>query len=178
MSQMYKSQVGHKVLPIIRDILILIFPIFINYLNQQSKQRTYTKRLMGKQLNNRDIMSAILQTTGPVATHFTVLTASPNFILGSTYITKEQFVAAASALQDLNLGSLVTVRHIHGRPSMNFVKKPPDEIKEQLELEANADLCSPSLYEEKFKAATPACVPQGTRDKLISLGLVSKEDFK
>ena len=133
---------------------------------------------MGKQLSNRDIMSAILQTAGPVATHFTVLTASPNFILGSTYITKEQFVVAASALQDLNLGSLVTVRHVHGRPSVNFVKKSPADAKEFLELEANTDLCSPVLYEEKYKASTPACVPQGTRDKLISLGLVTEDDFK
>ena len=131
---------------------------------------------MGKQLCDRDIMSAILQTAGPVATHFTVLTASPNFILGSTYITKEQFVAAASALQDLHLGSLVTVRHVHGRPSVNFVKKRPDEVKAILEQET--DLCSPSLYEEKFKTPTPACVPQGTRDKLVSLGLVSRDDFK
>ena len=121
-------------------------------------------------LNKTNIMTAILQTPGPVSTHQTI-NKYWKFLRCSTV---KQFLAAAGELQTMNLGSMVPVTVGKGaRPTIVFVKRLPVDACRILQ--SNLDICSPQLYTDKFNGNIPKCITLRMRSYLVSNGFVSEK---
>ena len=116
-------------------------------------------------------MSAILLTAGPVVTHALVVNYGPRCLRGMAHMTKRLFKLACDQLQCANLGSIAPI----SIPQI-FIKPSPDNI--ELFLAEFSDLCSVDVYRAKYNSPSPGYITSAMKIKLISLGLVSQEDFK
>lgn len=114
----------------------------------------------------RNIMAAILQTTGPVTLH-RVLARNWKFL---NMLTVKQYLTAASSLEGLGLGSLTMQKGSHV-----FLKKSPEES--QAILEVNPDLCNPEYYKVRFFQPVSKYVPQDMQDSLVQYSLVPQHYF-
>ena len=116
-------------------------------------------------------MAAILLTSGPVSTH----KAARKLKKYLSSINISQFIKAATNLERLGLGSLVSMMTAGSRPCHVFVKKRPEEVRAVLM--DNADLCSVEDYEDRYHNPLPAAIspPQVTR--LIELGFVTVDQI-
>ncbi|XP_072016037.1 uncharacterized protein [Amphiura filiformis] len=136
--------------------------------------RGFPKRLRQKNavITSKTIMSVILLMKGPVCTNTALHSTAPAAVRN---VGKRQFLGAASALEELNLGKLVKVKPENRRPIDVFVKKEPSEIV--TDLENNMDLCSMEEYIGRFFMSTPACVEKDIRDELVKQRHVKEEFF-
>ena len=116
--------------------------------------------------SKRNIMAAILQSLGPVATH-KVVARNWKFL---RMLTVKQYLMAAQDLESANLGSLVAVETSKGRVSHVFIKKLPSEI--QPFLAANPDLCTLEYFEARFNKPVSKSVSLIERHHIARLGLV------
>lgn len=121
-------------------------------------------------MTRRNIMAAVLQSAGKVVKH-KMLVSNWKFL---NMLTSKQFVTAASDLQEIGLGSLITLP-TSSRPSQVFIKKLPQEVAPVLE--ENPDLCTVEYYAVRFNLPTSKYVTQQMREKLVSMGLVPYEWF-
>ena len=96
------------------------------------------------QMNNRNIMAAILQSRGPIVTP-AATKHNWNFL---HMMSTKQFIKAGGALQDLRLGNLVSVKTRGGKHASVFVKKAPADVA--LDLSEHPDLCSLEYYEMRY----------------------------
>ena len=85
-------------------------------------------------------------------------------------LTAKQYLAAANDLQDLDLGSVVSLKG-----SQVFIKKPPREI--QAILAGNPDLCDQEYYAMRFWQPVSKYVPQNMQDNLVNMGVVPRHFF-
>ena len=116
-------------------------------------------------------MAAILTMKGPVCTAKSIHKNGPHPIRP---IVKQQFMDAAHKLQDAHLGSLVRVHAKRGSINDVFVKKLPEHITDELEIN---NLCTLAEYEMRFHMRTPASISLDLREELIQLGFVAEEYF-
>ncbi|XP_072015436.1 uncharacterized protein [Amphiura filiformis] len=136
----------------------------------QSKRKWSFQR---KEVTIRTIMSAILLSAGPISTHYAVRRYGPKY-LRTPSIPKEQYVLAATALQEAKLGMLITVKNATGL-SDTFIKRAPSEIEE--ELRQNSDLATIEEYTFRFHAPPPACITPTMQASIIQHGLLPPGSF-
>ena len=118
------------------------------------------------------VMTAILRTIGPVLTHIAVRrNGSPIF----RRVSIELFKEAAKKLEAANLGTIVEMRLAGGKPSVVFIKKPPADVQEILEV--NPGFISPSDYAQKYNSPMLSSIPPTMAGELLSKGLVPPEFF-
>ncbi len=118
----------------------------------------------------RDIMSAILLTRGPVATHYAVVRYGPGYLRS---VSKAYYDIAAQRLQEAKLGYIVNL----SSPRTDvFVKKSPFEIQDALR--ENPDLVKIEEYVLRFNSPAQACITLNMRRKLLQLGIVGEGQFK
>ena len=118
----------------------------------------------------RDIMSAILLTRGPVATHYAVVRYGPGYLRS---VSKAYYDLAAQRLQEAKLGYIVNMTS----PRTDvFVKKLPEEAQELLH--ANHDLAKIEEYALRYNSPAQACITLNMRRKLLQLGIVGEGQFK
>ena len=111
---------------------------------------------------------AVLLAAGPVSTHLTVKNMSATFNMG---VSKAKFLSAAKQLQEANLGSVVILDKI-SRASHVFVKRPPVEARQILELPQNAGYCSYEEYEKRYDVPMPTTITAKMRECLNEQGLL------
>ena len=116
-------------------------------------------------------MSAILQTTGPVSNTKAVKNTSRS--LQSLKLTR--FHEAATELENINLGNLVTLSQKKGHAFKVFVKKPPPEAERVL-IE-NPDLCSLEKYAARYNKPPSKAIGLQLRASLAAMKLVPKKFF-
>ena len=126
-----------------------------------------------KEVTIRTIMSAILLSAGPISTHYAVRRYGPKY-LRTPSIPKEQYVLAATALQEAKLGMLVTIKNATGL-SDTFIKTAPSEIEE--DLKKNNDLATIEEYTFRFHAPPPACITPAMQASIIQHGLLPPGSF-
>ena len=145
-------------------------PVFLFFIPLQAKRKNPG---LGQNANmtKRNLMAAILQTGGPVATT-TAVTWGYKFL---RMLTKAQFEAAAKDLQAMMLGTLVSSTNARGAPSLVFVKKNPVDAAPILL--QNQDLCTPEFYVERFSLPCSKAIGKNTVDKLVAHGLVSADQM-
>ena len=114
-------------------------------------------------------MSAILVTKGPAVTYES-LKNEWSFLDTLTY---EEYLSATKELEMLELGSVASLFGSHCGVRNVFIKRLPFTARDTLK--KHSDLCSPELYSAKF--SQPSSFPQNLRDRLVSMGLVSKVLF-
>ncbi|XP_072015856.1 uncharacterized protein [Amphiura filiformis] len=118
----------------------------------------------------RDIMSAILLTRGPVATHYAVVRYGPGYLRS---VSKAYYDIAQQRLQEAKLGYIVNL----SSPRTDvFVKKLPYEIQDGLR--ENPDLAKIEEYVLRFNSPAQACITLNMRRKLLQLGIVGEGQFK
>ena len=78
---------------------------------------------------------------------------------------------AAKALQNANLGQLLTLQNI-SRLSSVFLKRSPEEVNPILTM--NPDLCTASVYAARFNLPVPACINKKVPEKLVEMGYLSE----
>ncbi len=116
----------------------------------------------------KNMMSGVLLAPGPVSTHLSVKGLSPTFNLA---ISKAKFMAAANQLQAANLGSLVVLDNI-SRSAHVFVKKPPEEVRGQLQ-----DFATDEEYSDRFSLPPASTVNMKMQEELVRLGYVPEAHF-
>ena len=119
-------------------------------------------------------MAAILQTKGPIVTP-TVAKFNWKFL---HMMSTRQFLKAAADLESLRLGRLVNLSQVAQKPSMVFLKIPPDDIMMELQMDSNADLCSIEIYTKQFHKPVSKSVSLNLRSRLVSTGLVPEKLLK
>ena len=119
-----------------------------------------------------DVMKGMLNTTGPVCNRDTTRS---NKLLRS--LKSAQFVEAATELERLHLGKLVTLAANQGKgyASYVFVKKSPDEAAQVLS--ANPDLCSLDVYSERYNKPPSKSIGFILRARLVAMKLVPKQNL-
>lgn len=123
-------------------------------------------------LTKRSIMSAILQTAGPVAITNSVRQNRKVY----RNIASEQFFEAAGELQIMGLGTLVSLAAKGTNSAQVFIKTPPAEV--DLILSVNSDLCSASTYAARYNLPSPkSSISFSLRGKLVAMKLVSQKHF-
>ena len=137
-----------------------------------SLQNQWGKLSQRAEPSKRNIMSAILQTRGPVVEH-KVVAWTWKFL---KMLTVKQFLTAANELQESNLGHVVTVPHNGGRTSTVFIKQPLDEIRDALAI--NIDLCPLDYYDTRYKLPVSKSVSLQLRASLVQNGLVPAKLLK
>lgn len=92
-------------------------------------------------------------------------------------VNKSKFQVAATRLQKLGFGSLVTLRH-QGLSSLVFVKKLPAEVAGLLQTKECDDLCTLDEYQSRFDKPPSAAIKKSLQDALIQENLVHPDCFK
>lgn len=124
--------------------------------------------------SNKNIMTAVLLTPGPISTRLTVKNMSPAFRLG---VSKSKFMNAANQLQSAGLGSLVLLDKISAQAHM-FVKKPPHEMRVLLESDEHTQLnCTEEEYAHRYHSSLPASVTYRMKESLVEMGILSQQAF-
>ena len=116
-------------------------------------------------------MAALMQTLGPVSTNKSI-SCNWRFLRS---LTAKQFETAATELNRLGLGKMVTINPGRGQHQLVFVKNRPEEVQEVLE--ANPDLCRYDVYAARFRKQSPKTIGLKVRFKLVEMGLVSQKQF-
>lgn len=120
-----------------------------------------------------DIKQAILRTAGPVATPKSVKAAKRSL---NYHMTTEQFLKAAKELEKGSFGRLISLPNTRGgKPCNVFLKNPPGQVQQILE--ANKELCTPSVYCARYKKGTSKRIGFPLRAKLVAMKLVSQDHF-
>lgn len=129
---------------------------------QGRKSGEYNRLISSNSIVSRGtIMTAILQTLGPVATCRTIR-ANWKFLKSAT---RQQFLSAAKELERLGYGAVVNL-------SQNvFIKKPPHEVREALH--ANPEICEEDLYAIRYIKAPSKVVSEHLRLQLIKMGYIT-----
>ena len=122
----------------------------------------------------RNIMSGILLTPGPVV-NFSSMRSTRRVFLHS--VNKSKFDNAGNKLKAANLGNFISVQYQNKMKLSVFLKKHPDEIREDLKSEENKDLCSIEEYSAKYFSPSPAGINDRLKRILVSLGLLSQDAF-
>ena len=123
------------------------------------------------QISQTDIMKAILETTGPVATPLALKAVKRSMRL----VSSKQFVEAAEKLEKCNFGKLMKISMgLRGLPAVVFIKKPPSEMEI---LRTNPEWCTFDVYTARYAKAPSKAVGLQLRAKLVSMKLVSKKCF-
>ena len=146
-------------------------------LQVKSKGSTTRHRQVGKRFalaTARGIMSGVLLTPGPVATHKALKNLSMAF---NVAVTKAKFVSACNRLQAANLGVLVTIENV-SRQAQVFVKRPPEEVREIFADPEHGDLSSFEEYAGRFELPPSAAVTPPMKQNLVMMGMVRPEHFK
>lgn len=123
------------------------------------------------EFTRQNIMTAILQTAGPVSTRYAIR-QNWRFLRS---VPSEEFVKAARDLEKLNLGTVVCLEHEKAISSRVFLKKPPIEVMGILN--ANPSLCFPEIYMKRYKMPTTKSITFAVRAKLVKMKLVSEKQF-
>lgn len=123
-------------------------------------------------LTDRKIMSAILQTRGPIVTPAVVKSNCNSLHM----MTTSEFLKAAQDLHNMGLGTLASIGTKVGRggtPATVYVKKPLEDIEQVLE--ANPDLCGVEYYATRYNLSASKAIGLGTRFRVAEMGLVSQK---
>ncbi len=123
-------------------------------------------------ISTTDVIQGILITPGPVATRKAVRHTKKKLI----YVTCQQFIDAAKALEQRNLGSLVNVQTSSkslGLPV--FLKKTPHEAESALNM--YPEFCDVETYTMKYQKGSSKAISFQLRARLVSMKLVSPEHF-
>ena len=112
-------------------------------------------------------MMAILTTAGPVSSYKAVQYTRRNLHC----LKRDQFVKAASELEQANLGTLIKLQRGGGV----FIKKTPDEIGDSLG--PFVDLCSYDIYRKRYQLPTSKSISFSLRAKLVTARLVPEKLF-
>ena len=105
-------------------------------------------------------MLGVLLAPGPVSILQSVQGLSAVF---HHAVTKQKFMAAATKLQEMQLGILVDVLS----KRKVFVKKAPEELREFFLKNTNMDLCTSFEYEKKFRSPLPSTFPARLLEHLV-----------
>ena len=116
-------------------------------------------------------MSAILLTAGPVSTSEAVKNTSRRL----HYLKSTRFFEAATELQNINLGTLVSLSQQRGVGHKVFVKKSPEEADQVLG--ANPQLCSVENYTARYRKPPSKAIGLQLKAKLVAMKLVPKKIF-
>lgn len=119
----------------------------------------------------QDIMTAILQTKGPVATLMAVKSAK----MSIRSMGVKDFIEASTALENLNFGRVVGVGQGHRGKQYVFLKRAPQEAAEALG--ANPELCSQDVYAARYAKSSSKAIGFQLRAKLVAMKLVSQDHF-
>ena len=119
-------------------------------------------------------MRAVLRTTGPILTHIAVRrNGAPLF----RQVSQEQFREVADLLQMAGLGRLVELRLGGGKPSVIYIKTPPDQVQQVLESDQFSGLCTTIDYAQRYHSPILSSIPSKMREELLAQGLVPPEFF-
>ncbi|XP_072015234.1 uncharacterized protein [Amphiura filiformis] len=110
------------------------------------------------------VKTAILLTPGPVSTFSAFSYSGPRSL---RKISKQQYMEAAMQLQEECLGTTVTLKKGSCPSAVCFIKKPPAEAKEFLEITGYSSL---DKYTERFIRPVPPSIKNRVWDKLVMLG--------
>ena len=132
-----------------------------------------TGPLAGDQVSHADIMKAILETAGPVATPRAVKAVKSSMHL----VTTQQFWEAAGELEKNNFGKLRKIRLAgsRGPPAVVFIKKSPSLVEEMLR--RNPEWCTFDVYAARYAKGSSKAIGLQLRAKLVSMKLVSENCF-
>ena len=119
-------------------------------------------------------MSGVLLSPGPIATKVTVQGVSRVF---NNAVNKAKFLAAAGKLQEAGFGELKDVSNLSGQKVMVFIKKPPEEVVDIVQMKGNSDLCTWEEYEMRFRLPPPATISKRLRQGLVNFGHVPAHYF-
>ena len=117
----------------------------------------------------REVMSAILCTTGPVSTCTSVKSTK----MSLHWLPSKQYIEAATNLENLGFGRLVAVDPKH---TQVFIKKQPIEVEDALL--ANPDLGTVETYATRYHKPTAKAIGFQLRAKLVMKKLVSQKHFE
>ena len=116
-------------------------------------------------------MSAILLSAGPVSTSEAMKYTSRRL----HDLKAMRFSEAATELQNINLGTLVSISQTKGRVNKVFVKKSPEEAEQVLG--ANPHLCSVDNYTARYNKPPSKAIGLQLKAKLVAMKIVPKKIF-
>ena len=117
-------------------------------------------------------MTAILHTAGPVSTRYAIR-QNWRFL---RKVPPQEFCLAATDLQSMNLGTLVTLRTVNAIASKVFIKRAPSDVIDILM--ARPDLrCLPDLYRERYRKPAAKAITFAVRARLIKMKLVPEKQL-
>ncbi|XP_072015214.1 uncharacterized protein [Amphiura filiformis] len=117
------------------------------------------------------LMRAILQMLGPVVTPRVI---NHNCSKLRHNWKSDHFLAAATELQEMNLGKLHTLQ-IRGPVSHVFVKNHPEQVEKILIL--NPYLCEVDHYRTRYHQPLSKAVIQSQVRKLVELGIITEDQM-
>ena len=122
-----------------------------------------------------NIKCALLRTPGPVCTFLASTNSGPRQL---RKISREIYDEACYSLQADNLADVVhlTTMPGTGRTTTILVKKSPDLVRDILQ--ANPDLCSMDVYQQKYTSPLPLKITDFIRRKLVAHGCITEEQAK
>ena len=126
------------------------------------------QKLLQNPIELRDVMKAILLTTGPVSTLASVKSTK----MALHWLPLEQYMEAAEALEEANFGRLVTVTANHNKV---FIKRDPKDVVQALS--ENPDLCTPEMFATRYSKPSAKAVAFHLRAKLVTMKLLSQKHF-
>ena len=152
---------------------------FLSVLCLQEKRKKYTRNdgLTGKRFDSPSlecIMSGVLLSPGPVATLNSVHRLSRVF---NKVVNKEKFMAAATKLNEMEVGDLVTVNcgDKWTKTVDVFIKKLPEEMGDVIV--DDEVLCTQQEYQQRFFLSPPLSIDDRLQNSLVEQGLVKAEYF-
>ena len=110
-------------------------------------------------------MSGILLSASPVDSYRAFRSRGPKHLRD---ISKQQYSEAVTELEKCHVGVVV----VSENGALSFLKRPPGEIKENLQ-QNFSDLCSFAEYTMRFSLPTPSAVSlnQALQEKIKELGV-------
>ena len=105
---------------------------------------------------------------GPISTHKAFTCQGPRPLRS---VLKSTYIDATQQLQELDLGAYHS--EIHGGV---FFKKHPSEVEDVLI--QNRDLADADQYIERYNLLVPTAIGANVRNKLVSMGLMSMQQFR
>ena len=114
-----------------------------------------------------DVKLAILNAAGPIVTRRLL---GRNGRRSITYVTQEQFDAAARELEGVGIGWIVN--DLVQRCTVTFIKKSPEDVGALVEA---LGLGTAPRYRKRYHMPISTCISQNQRDKLVATGYVTAE---
>ena len=124
--------------------------------------------------SQRGIMSGILLSPGPVSTKVTVQGVSRVF---NNAVNIAKFESAATKLQELGYGRLISLDQFNQKKNMVFIKPTPDQMCGLLQGKDTADLSTAEEYAMRFTLPVPSTVSMKLQNRLVAEGFVPQHYF-